>query len=106
MRFNYCPSCGVAYKRSWLERDRCVGCGEKGTEVVKVKMTFMYYLAYTAFLLGAVVIFLFRYDNIKWFLFFGFVLAGALLAVAGMNQMRDKAIQLGDGLKKPDEENQ
>ena len=106
MKFNYCPSCGVAYKRSWLERDRCVGCGEKGTRVVKVKMMFTYFLAYAAFILGAVMIVLYNDSNIKWFLFIGFFVAGAMLAVTGMNQMRDKAIQLGEGLEKPEEEDQ
>ena len=95
MKFNYCPSCGKAYKKTRFERDRCIGCGKKGTTIVSVKSNIFYYLTYVTLILGAAVIYFMREYSIRWVIFFGFLIAGAFMAVGGMSQMRLNAMEMG-----------
>ena len=95
MKFSYCPSCGKAYKKTRFERDRCIGCGKAGTKVVDVKSNIFYYLTYVTFILGAAVIYFMREYSTRWVIFFGFLIAGAFMAVGGMSQMRLNAMEMG-----------
>lgn len=97
MKFNYCPSCGMAFNKTRFEKDRCVNCGKRGSVLVEVKRNIFVYLAYVTFILGAAMVYLKRdVFALRWGLFFGFLLAGAFLSVAGMGRMRLDAKDKGE----------